>query len=268
SVDSLHEEVRDYNPTQAARPARVVLEVGMRNMGYPELYVPSWIAADEQGDAQKLAHDGAYLQYLDASIARYRDDPLLYGWQLENEPLDNVATEAGSRVDLGADTLQEEIDELRAIDSTHRVVVTTFNSSTLSLDLAGTTAISGVGPKPAGHPAGALDLGDALGLDLYVATGGTSLADASAQKRTDWKLAALSYWSDAARARQKSLWITEMQGAPWPGRNDFTPANLVYAARRYRASSASVVLLWGVESWVSSPQWMAAGVQARRILGA
>jgi hypothetical protein len=117
-----------------------------------------------------------------------------------------------------------------------------------------------------GHPQDALQLGDALGLDVYVVTGSTSLADAGARKRIDWKHNSLLYWAGQARSAGVPLWITEMQGAAWPGLNNFTTSDLRYSARQYRHVGASVILLWGVESWLGNEDWMAAGREVRRTL--
>jgi hypothetical protein len=270
-VDQMLTIVRDYNRAHPSRPARVILEVGMRNMGYPELYLPSWLSAAERASTAAMSADVQYANYLSASISRYRGDPLLSSWQLENEPLDNVPTTAAPQVDIPGDVLQDEVETLQRTDPAHPVVITTFDSSTLSLDLkalspASSQNASRSGPQPAGHPLQALQLGDALGMDAYVVTGDTSLTDASAHKRTDWKRDALKYWSAQARTLNKPLWITEMQGSPWPGQTDFTPADLLYSAQLYRSTGASVVLLWGVESWLGSPQWMSAGHEARQLI--
>jgi hypothetical protein len=272
-VDRALATIRQYNLGHPTRPARVILEVGARNMGYPELYVPHWLPLALQSAAPLAVADPEYAAYLSASFTRYRHEPLLYSWQLENEPLDDVPTTAGSPADLPGEVLQEEFEAVKAIDPSHDVVVTTYNSSTLSLDLTALTpAASGIAgnptPQPAGHPLESLQLGDALGLDVYVVTGQTSLADAGVRKRTDWKRAALDYWAEQSRTMQKPLWITEMQGTPWPGHTDFSTDDLLYSAHRYRGSAAGVVLLWGVESWLLSPAWMKAGVQAREVLGA
>lgn len=269
SIDRMLDVIRHYNTTHRARPARVILEIGLRNMGYPELYVPTWLP-DYQA-IETLAANPEYIHYLDLSVTRYRGDPLLNSWQLENEPLDNVPTNAGTHVDIPGDVLQDEKEALVGLDGGHPVVITTYNSATLDLDMKGLSPSSPEdaldGPQPAGHPLQALQLGDALGMDLYVVTSNTSLDDATARVRSDWKIAALSYWSTQARAVNKPLWITEMQGAPWVGETNFTTDDLLYSARLYRGSAAAVILLWGVESWLTSPSWMAAGVQARRIVG-
>ncbi|MGI8608904.1 MAG: hypothetical protein ACR2MY_06705 [Candidatus Dormibacteria bacterium] len=271
SPDGMLKVVRDYNRTHRERPAHVVLEVGMRNMGFPELYVPAWVPAYQS--IQMMATSADYTHYLDLAVSRYRRNPLLYSWQLENEPLDNVPTTAASQVAVPGDTLQDEKEAMTALDPNHEVVITTYNSSTLDLDIKGMSPKNGAadppdGPQPAGHPLQTLQLGDALGMDLYVVTSDTSLDDATARVRTDWKKAALSYWASQARSQHKPLWITEMQGAPWPGETNFTPDDLLYSARLYRQSTAGVILLWGVEAWLNSSKWMEAGMEARRIVGA
>jgi hypothetical protein len=76
----------------------------------------------------------------------------------------------------------------------------------------------------------------------------------------------LPYWSGQAQAAGKPLWITEMQGAPWPGQSTFTISDLLLSAYAYHHTGASVILLWGVEEWLGSPDWMEAGKQARQIL--
>jgi hypothetical protein len=113
--------------------------------------------------------------------------------------------------------------------------------------------------NPAGHPLDALELGDALGLDVYVVTPSTPLAEASAEKRIDWKAQSLRFWSAKAGQAGKELWVTEMQAAPWTGTDGFSVADLNASALAYRGSGASVILLWGVETWLDQPQWMAAG---------
>jgi hypothetical protein len=268
-TDQLVKVIEDSNRTRATRPARVILIAGVRNMGYPELYVPEWVPAIERDPAARMVADPEYHRYLKATFRHYRRNPLLYSWQLENEPLDNVPTTAGTDVRITGDDLQDELELLRSIDS-RPAVITTYNSSTLSLDVAALMPASkpppAGAPLPAGHPLEAMQSGDVLGLDLYVVTGDTSLTDADATKRIGWKRAALPYWVHHAQAAGKPLWITEMQGAPWPGQSNFTTSDLLFSADAYHHTGASVVLLWGVEEWLGSPDWMEAGKQARQIL--
>jgi hypothetical protein len=270
-TDKMIALIESYNRTRAVRPARIILIAGLRNMGYPELYVPDWVPEAQRDPASQIVVEPEYQRYLTETFVHYRSHPLLYGWQIENEPLDNVPTRLGQQVDIAGDDLQEEVDKVSSIDTVHPVVLTTYTSATLSLDLAALQP-GGVNPnspaQPVGHPLQALQLGDVVGLDLYVVTRDTSLTDADAHKRTIWKSRALDYWSSQAQALNKPLWITEMQGAPWPETDNFTTADLLFSAQAYRRHGASVILLWGVENWLNSDAWMQAGRQARDMLGA
>ena len=60
--------------------------------------------------------------------------------------------------------------------------------------------------------------------------------------------------------------VAEMQAQPWTAGSAFTPANLYASAADYRQEPLSVVLLWGVATWLRDPAWMAAGQHAMAIL--
>lgn len=268
-TDRLLEVLQTYDRSHPLHPVAVVLVVGARNLGNPEVHLPAW-AADGESRLRSLLDRPEYRAYLEAAFARYAGSPLLYGWQVENEPLDNTNPWLGD-VSLPAAQVAKEVELLRSFDPDHPVVVTTYDSSTASLDRRAFSPFWWLwdhlpGPRPAGHPLPALQLGDALGLDAYVVTPNTPLREASASTRIAWKRDALEYWWERAQGVNKQLWITEMQAAPWDGRPGFTTADLLESARAYRTSGASVVLLWGVESWLRSPSWMRSGRLAVRLL--
>ena len=265
SVDSLLSTVTAYNKTAGRRPAKVVLVAGARNLRFPEVHIPDW--APEISDLSRLSGSATYQRYLEETFERYANSPLLYAWQIENEPLDRVRTDWDGQVTIPSSVIASELELVRAIDSTHRVVVTTFNSSTLDLDQRKGTPLGDLLthlpiPQPTGHPSEALQLADALGLDIYVVTASTSLSDASTTTRIAWKQQALGYWAARALDAGKELWITEMQGEPWPDQDGFTTDSLQESALAYKDQGATVVLLWGVESWLLSPDWMSAGMRA------
>jgi hypothetical protein len=264
--DAMIDVIRHYN-RHHRRATRVVLVVGDRNLAYPEVYLPGWLPASQTANLRQINASGPYRTYLRTAITRYAELPELYAWQVENEPLDSVTTNTGHSPALTTTLVDEEIDLLRAADHSHPVVVTTFNSSHISLDKRGRSPLAWLyrllpGAKASGHPSDTLQMGDALGLDIYVVTPTTPLEEDPAGERIAWKSDTLTYWSAQARAAGKQLWITEMQAAPWQDAPGFTTQNLVDSAAAYHGHGASVVLLWGVESWIFSSEWMKAGIDA------
>ena len=272
ALDGLIDTIEVYN-ADAARTVRVLLVMGARNIVYPELHVPDWVDEAEASQLGRLYESSDYRAYLQATIDHYAGLPILYAWQVENEPLDNVTTDRDGSVALPAEVVADEVRLARALDPDHPVVVTTFNSSHISLDRLADGPLAPLsagftGPRAAGHPNDALRLGDALGLDLYVVTPSTDLAEASARTRIAWKAQTLDYWAQKSRDAGKQLWVTEMQAAPWQDVPGFTPADLMRSATAYRGRGVSVILLWGVEDWLENDGWMQAGQHAVEILRA
>ena len=261
-VDRLLDVVSAYDAASPRHHTRVVLVAGARNVLTPEVHLPDWAEADSE--LRDLIASHPYRRYLLLTFRHYARNPLLYGWQVENEPLDSTNADLGD-VDLPAAAIRDEVALLRRIDPVHPIVVTTYDSAAVDLDQVRASSYEWLWDRlpfvsqPAGHPLDALSLGDALGLDVYVVTPTTPLAEATPSQRIGWKAEALAYWAERAGRSGKTLWITEMQAAPWRATEGFTTDDLLTSAREYRATGAEVVLLWGVESWLQAPEWMAAG---------
>jgi hypothetical protein len=265
-VDGLLAELAEANARHPTHPARAMLVVGVRNLAWPEVHLPNWVDISDGLDLDRITASRPYLEYLQQSFQHFGANPILYAWQVENEPLDNT-NEALGRVAIANGVVADEVALLKSIDSIHRVVITTYNSSNVALDMEATSSISWLfrmlpGPKAVGHPAPTLKLADVLGLDIYVDTPSTPLDEVSVMERIDWKAKALSYWSAQADQSGKEVWITEMQGAPWNGEGGFSKDDLVQSAQLYSGTGVTAVLLWGVESWLNSPDWMVAGQAA------
>jgi hypothetical protein len=238
---------------------------------FPDVYLPTWLATRDVHTLERLLKTTNYHRYLETTFERYAGLPLLYAWQVENEPLDNARLNQLTNGALSQSLISSEVDLLKSIDPVHQVVVTTFNSSHVSLDLRGASPLSWLfthlpGAKPAGHPLQALTVGDVLGLDLYVVTASTPSSTISPTTRISWKEETLDYWQQQAQKRGKTLWITEMQATPWTGTNGFSVEDLVTSALAYRGHQVRVYLLWGVENWLTAPDWMSAGITSINVL--
>lgn len=270
-VDRLIAIIEAHNSMKGSRHTEVVLVVGARNLVTPEVHLPDWLDTRDVHSLDKLLKMASYRTYLETTYRRYASLPLLRAWQVENEPLDNATLNGLTNGVIPASTMRSEIDLLRSIDLVHEVIVTTFNSSHVSLDARGASALGWLythlpGAKPAGHPAQVLTMGDTLGLDLYVVTDSTPLDIVTPSTRIAWKEEALDYWQAQAQSHGRALWITEMQGSPWIGTTGFTLDDLLSSALAYRGHGVSAYLLWGVEDWLESPAWMETGITAIGLL--
>lgn len=270
SVDSLLGAVAAHNAS-SARQTRVILSVGARNFVYPELHQPQWAGPREQPFINQAQAGQDYRAYFAASIARYRGFPLLYAWQVENEPLDVVGNFFTGADNIDPAQLAWEIGEVHSLDPAHKVMTTTYNGWNVAVDMLqvyATPLLQLLRGYPSGHPQETLEAGDVLGLDLYLEGPSIPLKFTSVDLRAEWKRQTLAFWSAQAKAAGKQLWLAEMQAEPWSGSTSFTQKDLVDSAREYRQVDLGVVLMWGVNSWLTDPSWMKAGIQAMDILRA
>ena len=268
SIDDLMAVVEEHNQV-ASRPTQVVLTIGARNFLYPELHEPAWAAPRGQPHLNEVQSEAAYRAYFDGSLMRYRSSPLLYAWQVENEPLDYVGNSITGDDEIKVAQLSWEVEEVHQLDPGRTVVLTSFDGWNSTIDMVHVYApplLALVGAYPSGHPGEMLAAGDALGLDLYVDAPSTPLKFTSPDLRSVWKQQALDFWAGQAKAQGKQLWLAEMQAQPWNGSSGFGPANLVVSAADYRQEPLNVVLLWGVETWLQDPAWMAAAQHAMAIM--
>jgi hypothetical protein len=268
SIDELLAVVDDYNRVMD-RSTQVVLTVGARNFLYPELHQPDWAGPREQPNLNEAQASAAYRAYLDGSVLRYRSSALLYAWQVENEPFDQVGNILTGYDQITAEQLSWEIDEVHHLDPVHKVVITSYSGWNVNVDvlqLHAPPVLDALGAYPSGHAWESLSAGDALGLDVYIDSPSTPLRFTSPDLRSAWKQQGVHFWAGQAKAQGKELWLAEMQAQPWSGETSFTPANLVASAVDYRQEPLKVVLLWGSETWLQDPAWMAGAKQAVAIL--
>jgi len=101
-----------------ARGADVIFGVGRRLPRWPECHVPEW-ARTLSWEEQK----GEIREYITDTVTRYKDEPAIIYWQVENEPyLEVFATEHCGALDEAF--LKEEIALVRSLDPTRPILVT------------------------------------------------------------------------------------------------------------------------------------------------
>ena len=109
----------DYEVREArARDAEIILAVGRRLPRWPECHVPHWVGT-MPWDEEKME----IRQYMTAVVERYKDEPAVTYWQVENEPyLSAFAHEQCGELDEAF--LEEEIALVRSLDTRHPILVT------------------------------------------------------------------------------------------------------------------------------------------------
>jgi hypothetical protein len=99
-----------------AHGAGVLLAVGMRTPRWPECHIPAWAQSLGRAEEQEKI-----LDYLFAVVLRYRNDPALARWQVENEPL--IGFTFGTCPWQDEDFLKREIMVVKMLDQRHPMVV-------------------------------------------------------------------------------------------------------------------------------------------------
>lgn len=109
----------DYQLKRAEEEgADVILAIGRRLPRWPECHIPKW-AENLTWEEQKLE----IREYITAVVNRYKDNPAITYWQVENEPY--LALFAYEHCgDLDEEFLKEEIALVKELDPTRPILVT------------------------------------------------------------------------------------------------------------------------------------------------
>ena len=259
---------------QARQP--VLLTVGMKALGWPEFYLPEGKDPADAG-VQRQAID-----HVRDVAQRYRDKPMLKGWQIENEPFNRSGPRSLS---IPRAVVRAEAKAVRSIDPDRPLLVTTFAHFDEGLDRSSSRHQStwkrrlGLA-QPAGREAlSILRRGDILGLDIYPSIG---WLDASGREQVAHaapdQVDAVARWLRIAREQGKRLWVTEAQAEPWEARRQThadplstRPEAIAELVNRLVGIGVETILLWGSEYWVwrahnGDPRWLEAVSLVRKAL--
>jgi hypothetical protein len=258
----------DWLMSEARRSHQpVVLTVGMKALGWPEFFIPETMLPatplqnGEDAASVSTIRDGA-LAFVEQTVLRYRDNPALYGWQVENEPFNRAGPD---RLWIDSAFVQDEITSVRQLDGHKRpVIVNAFSHFNLVFDQASARQgfdlgqILGFDANSAESDSlSVLKRGDVLGLDVYTAIGYEFLgSDHLSHADSDWpdRLAQLH---DKARTQGKQAWVTEAQAEPWDASPDTysnpkstSPKAIRSLFANLKDAGFTTVLFWGSEYWL------------------
>jgi hypothetical protein len=258
----------DWMMNEAKRAGQpIALTVGMKALGWPEFFIPaSAMPAAGLIQGQDVASDSslrdATLSFVNDTVLRYRDNPALIAWQVENEPFNRAGPQ---RLWIDAEFLRDEITSVRQLDNHHRpLIVNAFSHFNLVFDQA--SARQGFDLRQwLGFEADSaerdglsvLSRGDVLGLDVYTAIGYSFLGqDHMSHADGDWP-DRLARVRDLVRKQGKQAWITEAQAEPWESATNSyadpkstSPQAIRSIFANLKDAGFSTVLFWGSEYWL------------------
>jgi hypothetical protein len=239
---------------EAARQP-VLLTVGMKALGWPEFYLPAGLdPADDRVQRRALEHVGN-------TVSRYRENPTLLAWQIENEPFNRSGPQSRW---IPRAMVRREAARVRSIDGRRPLVVTTFAHFSEDLDRASSHEQStwkrrlGLDLPAEREALAVLARGDMLGTDVYRSIG---WVDAAGVRRVahaeEDQMQVIRRWQRIATEQGKRFWVTEAQAEPWEASSE-TRANPLSVSPQaiqplmsdLAASNVELVLLWGCEYWL------------------
>jgi hypothetical protein len=129
------------------RNAEIILAIGQKTPRWPECNIPAWAMESDEIRKSNL------LEFVDVVAERYKNDPVIKYWQVENEPF----LRFGICPAPDGTLLDSELAVVRRIDRTRKIIVT--DSGELSLwvqaakraDVFGTTMYRTIWKKGIGY---------------------------------------------------------------------------------------------------------------------
>ena len=251
----------------------VLLTVGMKAMRWPEFYIPGALtppAATAGPIGAEPGLSGRLLAHLRRTAERYRDEPALFGWQVENEPFNRSGPSGWW---IAPDLLRAEIAAVRELDQ-RPIAVNAFAHFNRDVDRRSRVASGWCKPSPEAQALAAAP--DILGLDVYSRMRHAAGGDQRTLKAARDCTRRAGRWRRAAQRAGKQAWIIECQAEPW----ELSPAAMEEAASFGPDDAVDVfaglvragfdtVLLWGAEHWLwraeaGDRSWLE---MARRLIG-
>ncbi len=99
------------------RNAKVTLVVGQKNIRYPECFYPQWVNTKDTNATSDQA-----VNYVQKVIERYKNNPTIKNWQLENEFILKAFGECPKNM-LTGKQLKKELEALKSIDNSRPVLI-------------------------------------------------------------------------------------------------------------------------------------------------
>lgn len=211
------------------RGTELILVVGRKVPRWPECYEPEWV----RNQNAKIKNQNL-LDYIEIAINRYKNNPVVKYWQVENEPFLPFGVCPSTDVNL----LDKEITLVRKLDPGRKIIIT--DSGELSFwipaakraDIFGTTMYLNVHSAKFGY------ISYPIGPNFFK----------------------LKKWITEKLSGQKNVIIAELQGEPWLDEwtinasvekqlENFNEQRLEQTVEFAKKTGINDIYLWGVEWW-------------------
>lgn len=248
----------DWQIAQARkRNIPVVLTVGMKAPRWPEYFIPGWLLRETRlpygGDVSRDAFlRERTLKFIKTVVTRYRNDPIIHYWQVENEPMTRIGKRSWY---IGKAFLVQEIRTVRDLDKQNRPViltVPTYPNKAHRFYMRLTNRYNSVKESA--------EISDIIGLNIYPVVGHklwwNDIYLWSTRKEREIYFSRIVNF---IKGKNKKVWVVELQAEPWE------PGHLVYKEEQVpptgvpeevkntldeiTALGIDTVLLWGAEYW-------------------
>lgn len=214
------------------RGAKILLVVGYKQPRWPECHAPNWALNLSPDQRQEKV-----LTYTQQIIQRYKDNPNIYAWQVENEPLFGFGDDCDK---LTTNFLQTEINLVKSLDSTREVVLTDTGEWSSWITL--------------------MKLSDTLGISVYYNAYNPILGYVAYPFPASFYRLKYQLVKKFFAPNNQSQIITELQTEPW-AQQDLSEAPIDYQTQIFPVSTmeksvnlagkvgVNQIYLWGVEWW-------------------
>lgn len=215
----------------AVRNIPVILAVGYRTPRWPECHIPDWA-----GDLSANDFHSALFRYLETTVLRYKDYPILALWQVENEPLLGVF---GRCPAPDRTLLKTEVVFVKSKDPGREIMTTGSGELSLWLRTAG--------------------IGDQFGTTLYRHIWNKDIGAFTHVFPPAWYT--FRAWVAERFLGTNRVMVAELQAEPWgEGKplpemsledqvKHFGTDELLHIAAFAQRTGLSPILFWGPEWW-------------------
>lgn len=224
----------DWEFKQAyATHAKVTLSIGLRQPRWPECHPPNWVdtsAPDSQWEPELE-------QYMQSVIERYKNNPALQSYQIENE---YFLKAFGQCQNYSRSRLVDELAFVKKLDPRHTVIIARSNNN-IGLPIEA--------PTP-----------DEYGVSVYKRVWVPLVGRYVEYPFPAWFYAFLAGGSEILQ--HKNIIIHELQAEPWPPHGEpitnisiatenqsLSPARLKGRFTYGEATGIRTMYLWGAEFW-------------------